>query len=112
MLFFFHRYELPAVLQAHGPATDQGHDDSAQLGNEAVMPDSDILPEDTISSSQNDANSSSHELPENIADASDSSENENSNPNSSTVSSENQVKTDSKQTVQPPAEENRSSLVS
>lgn len=112
MLYFFHRYELPAVLQSHEPAMGHGHDDSAQLENEAVMPDSDILSNDTVSGSPSEDNSTSGEIQENSTDVNEPEESENSNPNASTVSSENSVKTSSKQTVQSSSEDNRLNLVS
>lgn len=109
MLFFFHRYELPAVLQAEDPTFEQ--DDSPQLGNEAIMPGAEVFLDDTVSGIPTDGNTLEHE--ENSSVPNEPTENETSSPDVSTVSSENNnVKTDSKQRDSSPVQESNSNLVS
>lgn len=114
MLFFFHRYELPAVLRANDSNMEQGHDDSAHLENDALVIDSDVQPEDSVSNnpSFSEGNTSIQEVEENSTTTTGPQESENSSPNASTVSNENSNKTNTKDTEQSSVQDSRSGVVS
>ena len=58
MLFFFHRYELPAVLHATDPLIDLNQDDVPHMEHDAVMPDSESPSDDDNSSSSHQSEGS------------------------------------------------------
>lgn len=108
MMFFFHRYELPAVLDAQ--ESDSDSDEPLPSENEALMPSSEILPGDTVFSATVDGNLTLQESEESSVEVNEPQENGSSGPN--VRCENNNVKSNSKQTEHSPRQENNSNLVS
>lgn len=88
---------------------DNGQDDSAHLENDALMPDSEGLPEDTVTNISNDDNSSA-EHQETSTNANELQEVD-SSTTTITDANGNTIMTDFKRTEQSSIQENLSGLM-